>query len=188
VEPFVGSFVLVALSEMGDKTQLLAFSLATRYRRPWEVMAGILVATLASSALASTAGTWISALVPPRVMSAVLAATFLGFGLWALRPDDDGETEASARFGPFLTTALLFLLAEMADKTQLATVALAARYHALAAVTAGATLALVATNGVAVLVGDRLAHRIDLRWLRRAAAALFFLFGGISAWTALRGG
>ena len=127
LEAIVSSFALVAASEMGDKTQLLAFSLASRFRRPWMVMGGILVATLANHALASSAGVWISAHVPQRVMAGVLAATFVAFGLWTLRPDTLEQSDKPSRFGPFLTTAFLFFLAEMGDKTQLATVALAAR-------------------------------------------------------------
>ena len=123
--------MLVALSEMGDKTQLLAFSLATRYRRPWVVMAGILVATILNHGLASTVGTWVSGHVPARVMAGVLGATFIGFGLWTLKPDTLDADARPDRFGPFLTTTVLFFLAEMADKTQLATVALAASYQAI---------------------------------------------------------
>jgi putative Ca2+/H+ antiporter (TMEM165/GDT1 family) len=178
--------VLVALGEMGDKTQLLAFSLAARYRRPWVVMAGILTATLANHGLAATAGTWLSAHVSARLMSAILAATFLAFGLWTLRPDTLDEDRRPDRFGPYLTTTVLFFLAEMADKTQLATVALAARYQAIVAVTFGTTLGMLASDGLAVFLGEKLARRLDLRWLRYAAATLFFAFGGASLWGALR--
>jgi Ca2+/H+ antiporter, TMEM165/GDT1 family len=184
VEPVLSSFVLVALSEMGDKTQLLAFSLATKYRRPWVVMGGILAATLLNHALASTVGTWVAAQVPPRVMAAILGATFIAFGLWTLRPDtldDDGRPD---RFGPFLTTTVLFFLAEMGDKTQLATVALAARYHAIVLVTFGTTLGMLASDGLAVFLGDRLAQRVELRFVRWAAAAAFFVFGAVSLWGA----
>jgi putative Ca2+/H+ antiporter (TMEM165/GDT1 family) len=171
---------------MGDKTQLLAFSLATRYRRPWVVMAGILAATVLNHALASSAGTWISVHVAPRAMSAILAATFVAFGLWTLRPDTLDEDGGPARFGPFLTTAVLFFLAEMGDKTQLATVALAARYRSVVLVTAGTTLGMLASDGLAVFLGERFATRVPMRWLRWAAAAGFFVFGAASAWGALR--
>ncbi len=180
LEPVISSFVLVALSEMGDKTQLLAFSLATRYRRPWVVMAGILVATILNHALASSAGSWVSAHVPPRVMAGVLAATFIGFGVWTLKPDTLEGNARLDRFGPFLTTTILFFLAEMADKTQLATVALAARYQAIVLVTLGTTLGMLATDGLAVFVGERLAQRVPMHWIRRAAAGLFFAFGAAS--------
>jgi putative Ca2+/H+ antiporter (TMEM165/GDT1 family) len=181
----VSSFALVSLSEMGDKTQLLAFSLATRYRRPWVVMAGILAATVLNHALASSAGTWISVHVAPRVMSGMLAATFIAFGLWTLKPDTLDERGGPDRFGPFLTTTVLFFLAEMGDKTQLATVALAARYRAVVAVTAGTTLGMLASDGLAVFLGERFASRVPMRVLRYAAAAGFFVFGGVSLWGAL---
>ena len=174
--------MLVALSEMGDKTQLLAFSLATRYRRPWVVMSGILVATILNHGLAASAGTWVSTHVPARVMAGVLAATFIGFGLWTLKPDTlDGDARPD-RFGPFVTTTVLFFLAEMADKTQLATVALAARYQAVVLVTIGTTIGMLASDGLAVFLGERLAQRLPMQWIRRAAAALFFAFGAVSLW------
>jgi putative Ca2+/H+ antiporter (TMEM165/GDT1 family) len=187
MEPILSSFVLVAIGEMGDKTQLLAFSLASRYRRPWVVMAGILAATILNHALASSAGTLISARVPPRVMAAVLAATFIGFGLWTLKPDTLDAKAASDRFGPFVTTTILFFLAEMADKTQLATVALAARYQSVVLVTLGTTAGMLVSDGLAVFLGERLAMRVPMRFVRASAAAVFFVFGGVSAWRALQG-
>jgi putative Ca2+/H+ antiporter (TMEM165/GDT1 family) len=187
VEPIVTSFLLVAVSEMGDKTQLLAFSLASRYRRPWVVMAGILVATILNHALAASVGTWVSEHVPPRGMAGILAATFIGFGFWTLKPDTLEESKGPSGFGPFLTTTILFFLAEMADKTQLATVALAARYQSVVLVTIGTTLGMLASDGLAVFLGERLAARVSMKAVRIAAAGLFFLFGGLSAWAALRG-
>ena len=181
------SFALVAASEMGDKTQLLAFSLAARFRRPWVVMAGILVATVANHALASTVGVLIAARVSTRVMAAILAVTFVAFGLWTLRPDTLDEKEEPSRYGPFLTTVVLFFLAEMGDKTQLATVALGARYQSLLLVTTGTTLGMLVADGLAVALGDRLASRVQGRWVRVVAASLFFVFGALSAWTAWRG-
>jgi len=187
LEAIASSFALVAVSEMGDKTQLLAFSLAGRFRRPWTVMAGILVATLANHGLASSLGVWISAHIPQRVMAGVLAATFVAFGLWTLRPDTLDEDEKPSRFGPFVTTAVLFFLAEMGDKTQLATVALAARFHSAVMVTIGTTLGMMASDGLAVFLGEKLSSRVQGRWLRIAAACLFFLFGLASLWAAWRG-
>jgi putative Ca2+/H+ antiporter (TMEM165/GDT1 family) len=186
-EALGSSFALVAVSEMGDKTQLLAFSLAGRFRRPWVVMAGILVATIANHALASSVGVWIAGHVSPRVMAGVLAATFIVFGIWTLKPDTLDEPDRPSRFGPFLTTVVLFFLAEMGDKTQLATVALAARFHDLVSVTAGTTLGMLLADGLAVAVGDRLAARVQGRWVRIVAASLFFVFGILSAWAAWRG-
>jgi putative Ca2+/H+ antiporter (TMEM165/GDT1 family) len=186
LEAIFSSFLLVAVSEMGDKTQLLAFSLASRYRRPWVVMGGILAATIFNHALASGVGSWVSAHVPPRIMAALLAATFVGFGLWTLRPDTIEEDARPARFGPFLTTAILFFVAEMGDKTQLATVALAARHRSILLVTTGTTLGMLASDGLAVFLGERLAHRVSTRWVRVAAACLFFAFGAASGWAAVR--
>jgi putative Ca2+/H+ antiporter (TMEM165/GDT1 family) len=182
----LSSFALVAAAEMGDKTQLLAFSLASRFRRPWAVMAGILVATIANHGLASSLGVWISAHVPARAMAIVLAVSFVGFGIWTLRPDALEGAERPTRFGPFLTTALLFFLAEMGDKTQLATVALAARFGNVVLVTLGTTLGMMAADGLAVFLGDRLSSRVQGRWLRIVAASLFFLFGAASLWAALK--
>ena len=187
MEAIVTSFLLVAVSEMGDKTQLLAFSLASRYRRPWVVMAGILVATILNHALAASLGTWVSEHVPPRVMAGILAATFIGFGFWTLKPDTLEESRGPSGFGPFLTTTILFFLAEMADKTQLATVALAARYQSVVLVTIGTTLGMLASDGLAVFLGEKLAQRVSMKGIRMVAAGLFFLFGGLSAWAALRG-
>lgn len=184
MEPILSSFLLVAASEMGDKTQLLAFSLASRYRRPWVVMAGILTATLLNHALASAVGTWLGGRVPTRMLALLLAATFIAFGVWTLKPDALGEEAKPGRFGPFVTTTFLFFLAEMADKTQLATVALAARYQSIVRVTVGTTLGMLLSDGLAVFLGDRLAARVQQRSIRFAAAGLFFLFGAASLWTA----
>jgi len=181
------SFLLVAASEMGDKTQLLAFSLAGRFRRPWTVLLGILVATVANHALASSVGAWVSKHVPARTMAGILAAAFLAFGIWALWPDRIDEEAKPSRLGPFLTTVVLFFFAEMGDKTQLATVALAAEFRSAVMVTIGTTLGMLVTDGLAVWTGDRLAGKVRGRWLRLLAAGLFFLFAAVSAWTAIRG-
>jgi Ca2+/H+ antiporter, TMEM165/GDT1 family len=187
LEAIFGSFLLVAASEMGDKTQLLAFSLASRFRKPWVVMAGILVATLANHALAASVGNWVSAHVPQRVMAGILAALFIGFGLWTLKPDTLDETSSPARFGPFVTTVILFFLAEMGDKTQFATVAVAARYQSVLWVTIGTTLGMMASNGLAVFLGEKLAGKVQAKWIRWSAASLFFLFGVVSLVAAVRG-
>ncbi|HVG62704.1 MAG TPA: TMEM165/GDT1 family protein [Hyalangium sp.] len=187
MEAVVSSFLLVAASEMGDKTQLLAFSLASRFRKPWAVMAGILVATLANHALASSLGSWISSHVSARVMATVLGITFIGFGLWTLKPDTLEESGKPPRFGAFLTTTILFFLAEMGDKTQLATVAMAAHYESVLRVTVGTTLGMLLSDGLAVFLGEKLATRVQMKWLRWFAAGLFFLFGAVSLWSAARG-
>jgi putative Ca2+/H+ antiporter (TMEM165/GDT1 family) len=187
IETIVSSFLLVAVSEMGDKTQLLAFSLATRFRKPWPIMAGILVATILNHGLASSLGQWISSNVPPRAMALVLAISFIAFGLWTLKPDTLDEDKGPQRHGAFLSTLVLFFLAEMGDKTQLATVALAAQFQSVAFVTLGTTLGMLATDGLAVFLGDRLAARVQMKWIRWAAASLFFVFGAVAAWTAWMG-
>jgi Ca2+/H+ antiporter, TMEM165/GDT1 family len=188
MEAILSSFVLVALSEMGDKTQLLAFSLASRFRQPWTVMAGILTATIANHALASVVGIWVSDRVPARVMAGILAVTFIAFGIWTLRPDSLQQKDGGSKFGTYVSTTFLFFLAEMGDKTQLATVALAARFHSVVLVTTGTTLGMLASDGLAVFVGERLAERAPMKWIRIAAAVLFFLFGALSAWSAIRSG
>jgi putative Ca2+/H+ antiporter (TMEM165/GDT1 family) len=185
LETIASSFLLVAASEMGDKTQLLAFSLATRFRRPWAIMAGILVATTLNHGLASSLGSWISANVPPRLMAGILAATFLGFGLWTLKPDTLEGSPGPERFGAFATTTVLFFLAEMGDKTQLATVALAAQFRSVVAVTVGTTIGMLAADGLAVFLGERLAARVQMKWIRWVAASLFFVFGAVALGSAL---
>jgi putative Ca2+/H+ antiporter (TMEM165/GDT1 family) len=186
LETIISSFLLVAASEMGDKTQLLAFSLAARYRRPWTVLGGILLATVLNHLLAATAGSWIAAQVSPRIMAGVLGASFIAFGLWTLKPDTLEEAPGPERFGPFLTTTVLFFLAEMGDKTQLATVALAARFSSVVAVTVGTTAGMLAADGLAVFLGERLAARVQMKWVRVAAAALFFAFGAVALGAAFR--
>ncbi|PTL75630.1 TMEM165/GDT1 family protein [Vitiosangium sp. GDMCC 1.1324] len=187
MEAIIGSFLLVAASEIGDKTQLLAFSLASRFRKPWVVIAGILVATLANHALAASVGSLVSAHVPPRVMASILAVLFIAFGLWTLKPDTLEETKETGHFGAFVTTVILFFLAEMGDKTQLATVAVAARYKSVVLVTIGTTLGMMAANGPAVFLGEKLAGKVQMKWIRWVAASLFFIFGGVSLVAAVRG-
>ena len=179
-EIIFSSFALVAVSEMGDKTQLLAFSLAARFRSPWSIMAGILAATLLNHGLASSLGWWISDHVPADLLTGIVGITFILFGFWALKPDRLEETERSSRFGAFATSAFLFFLAEIGDKTQLATVALAAQYQSVLFVTIGTTLGMLATDGLAVFLGETFSEKVQMKRLRWTAAGLFFLFGGIS--------
>ena len=172
-----GSFVVVALAEMGDKTQLIAFSLASRYRRPWVVMLGILLATLANHALAASVGVWLAATVSERVLAIVLGLGFLAFGVWTLFPNRAPELREQRRWGPLASTAAAFFLAEMGDKTQLATVALAARYGAPVAVTAGTTAGMLVSDGLAVFAGTWLGDVVPMGLIRAVAATLFFLYG-----------
>jgi len=171
------SFAVVALAEMGDKTQLIAFSLATRYRRPWIVMLGILIATLFNHALAATAGVWLARLLPPALLALVLGISFIGFGLWTLVPDTADEPGQRPGWGPLVSTTVIFFLAEMGDKTQLATIALGARFTSTVLVTAGTTLGMLAADGLAVVAATRLRRFIPVHWVRKVAAGLFFLFG-----------
>jgi putative Ca2+/H+ antiporter (TMEM165/GDT1 family) len=178
MEAFLISTGVVALAEVGDKTQLLAFLLAARFRRPWPIVAGILAATLANHALAGAAGAWLVALAGPVAMRWVLGLSFLAMAAWTLVPDriDDAEAAPRGAHGVFATTLLAFFLAEMGDKTQLATVALAAKY-APVMVIAGTTLGMMVANVPAVFLGDRLLRRLPVRLVHAVAAALFALLG-----------
>lgn len=171
------SFFLVFISEMGDKTQLLSLVLMARFRRPWVILAGVFVATILNHALAASLGGLVSQWVSPQYLQWILAATFFGFGLWLLVPDDEGEVRESGAFGAFLTTLVSFFIAEMGDKTQLATVALGAQYASVFMVTLGSTLGMMASNALAIFFGDKLLKRIPMQWVRRFACGLFILFG-----------
>jgi putative Ca2+/H+ antiporter (TMEM165/GDT1 family) len=171
------SFLVVALAEMGDKTQLVALALAARYRRAWTIMAGILIATTLNHALAATAGVWIARRLPPAALAWALAIAFIAFGIWALAPADTPETREASRWGPLLTTIVVFFLAEMGDKTQLATIALGARFASATWVTAGTTLGMLAADGAAVFGGSYVGRLVSPAMLRRIAAALFLVLG-----------
>lgn len=158
---------------MGDKTQLLAFILASRYRKPWPILLGIFLATIANHSLAAAFGQWLSGLVAPTTLKWILALSFFGFGLWMLIPDKEDGLDQSSRFGPFLASFILFFLAEMGDKTQLATVALAAKYQNLISVTIGTTLGMMLADGAPVFLGDRITRYLPFKLLRFIAAALF---------------
>jgi putative Ca2+/H+ antiporter (TMEM165/GDT1 family) len=169
------STIVVALAEMGDKTQLLSFVLAARLKRKGAICLGILVATLANHFLAGYVGVFLSTLIAPEALKWGIAIAFLAFGAWALKPDTFEQKRELSKQGVFLTTAVAFFLVEMGDKTQLATVALAARYHTLIAVVLGTTLGMMIANVPAVWLGETLARRVNMRLLRLVAAALFFL-------------
>lgn len=171
------SFLLVFASEMGDKTQLLALVLAARYRAPWTIMAGILVATILNHGLASVAGGMLSAYFTAETLKWVLAITFFIFAGWILIPDKSDDLEHEDKYGPFLTTVVVFFLAEMGDKTQLATLALGAKFTNALLVTVGTTLGMLAADGLVVFFGDRLTKKIPMKWIRIFAAVLFALFG-----------
>ena len=184
MEAFLISTGIVALAEIGDKTQLLALVLAARFRKPVPIILGILVATLANHALAGAAGAWISAVLGPTAMRWILGLSFIGMAAWTLKPDrlddDDSSSErraAASRFGVFGSTLVAFFLLEMGDKTQIATVALAAKYAALGAVVLGTTLGMMIANVPAVLLGEVAASRLPMRLVHRFAAAIFFALG-----------
>jgi putative Ca2+/H+ antiporter (TMEM165/GDT1 family) len=180
MEAFLISTGVVALAEIGDKTQLLALVLAAKYRKPVPIILGILAATLLNHALAGIAGAWISALVGPAAMRWILGLSFIAMAAWTLVPDkyDDGDaTPPAPRFGVFGATLVAFFLLEMGDKTQIATVALAAKYSSLFAVVAGTTLGMMLANVPAVLLGEVAAKKLPMRIVHRIAAAIFFALG-----------
>ena len=179
MEAFVISTSIVALAEIGDKTQLLAFILAARFRRALPIIAAILVATLANHAFAGAVGSWLTRIVGPGTLRWVLGLSFLAMAIWTLIPDklDESDARIAPRFGVFGTTLVAFFLAEMGDKTQIATIALAAQYRSLVAVVLGTTLGMMITNVPAVLLGDRIAHRMPIRLVRAVAAEIFAMLG-----------
>jgi Ca2+/H+ antiporter, TMEM165/GDT1 family len=178
LEAFLVSAGVVALAEIGDKTQLLAFILAARFRKPVPIIGAILAATLANHALAGAVGAWITSLVGPQALRVVLGLSFIAMAIWTLIPDrlDEGAARLP-HAGVFVTTLVGFFFAEMGDKTQIATVALAARYQAFAAVVAGTTVGMMIANVPAVLLADRMAHRMPIRLVHAIAAAIFAALG-----------
>lgn len=178
MDAFFVSTAIVALAEIGDKTQLLAFILAAKFRRPLPIVLGILVATLANHAFAAAVGAWLTTLMGPQTLRWVLGLSFIAMAVWTLIPDKLDEDDAKLpRFGVFGATLIAFFLAEMGDKTQVATVALAAQYQALVAVVAGTTLGMMIANVPAVLLGDRIAARMPVKLVHGIAAAIFLGLG-----------
>jgi putative Ca2+/H+ antiporter (TMEM165/GDT1 family) len=186
MEAFFTSVLVVALAEMGDKTQLLAIVLTARFRRPAPILLGILLATIANHLLAALVGAAAAAWLQSDWFRYAVAASFIVMGLWTLVPDKlEGESEPRSRFGPFLTTLVAFFLVEMGDKTQVATVALAARYQDVLTVAAGTTAGMLLANGPVVLAGARLVEKLPLKPLRIAAAVLFVALGAAMLWQLL---
>ncbi|MCF7222562.1 TMEM165/GDT1 family protein [Marilutibacter chinensis] len=175
----------VALAEIGDKTQLLALMLAARFRRPWPIVAGILVATLLNHAAAAWIGMAAASWLRPDVLQWIVAASFLAVALWTLKPDKLDDDEPLPARGAFVATTIAFFLAEIGDKTQLATVLLAARYSPLWEVVAGTTLGMLAANVPVVALGSRFATRLPLRAARIAAAAVFLALAAWALWSAV---
>ncbi len=179
MESFLVSTGVVALAEMGDKTQLLAFMLAARFKRPLPIIAGILVATLFNHGLAGALGAWITSTVSPQVLRWVLGASFLGMAAWTLVPDEIEKDEArvAQRLGIFGATLVTFFLAEMGDKTQLATVAMAAHFQTPVPVVLGTTLGMLLADVPAVFIGDKLAAKVPMKAVHLVAAAIFAALG-----------
>lgn len=179
MEAFLVSTGVVALAEIGDKTQLLAFILAARFKKPLPIIAGILVATLVNHGLAGALGAWITAMISPEILRWVLGLSFIGMAVWTMIPDkiEEEETKVARQFGVFGATLVTFFLAEMGDKTQLATVAMAAHYATPLLVVIGTTLGMLIADVPAVFVGDKLATKIPMKLVHLVAAAIFALLG-----------
>jgi putative Ca2+/H+ antiporter (TMEM165/GDT1 family) len=181
MQSFLISTGLVALAEMGDKTQLLALLLAARFRQPLLIILAILASTLLNHALAAMLGQWLNELLAPQLMHWILALSFIAMGIWMLIPDqledDSSCLNQLQRYGVLVTTFVLFFLAEMGDKTQIATVALAARFDSICAVVLGTTAGMMIANAPAVIIGDKMAHRLPIALIHKIAAAIFCLLG-----------
>jgi putative Ca2+/H+ antiporter (TMEM165/GDT1 family) len=179
MESLFVSMGVVALAEIGDKTQLLAFILAARFKKPLPIILGILAATLVNHGLAGALGAWITSSVSPGVLRWVLGASFIGMAIWTLIPDkiEEEETQVAKRFGVFGATLVTFFLAEMGDKTQIATVAMAAHYASPLLVVIGTTLGMLIADVPAVFVGDKLANKIPMKLVHSIAAGVFAVLG-----------
>ena len=182
MEAFLVSSGIVALAEMGDKTQLLALILAARFRKPWPIVLGIFTATVVNHGLAGAVGAWVNSLIGPDAMRWILGLSFIGMAIWMLIPDkmdDEGVSEHS-RWGVFGTTVVAFFLAEMGDKTQIATVMLAAQYNAYLWVVIGTTLGMMLANAPVVWLGDKLVKKVPIRWVHVISALIFLVLGVIA--------
>ena len=179
MESFLVSTGVVALAEIGDKTQLLAFILAARFKKPVPIILGILVATVVNHGLAGALGAWITSAISPGILRWVLGLSFIGMAVWTLIPDEieDDETKIAGRYGVFGATLITFFLAEMGDKTQIATVAMAAHYATPMTVVLGTTLGMLIADVPAVFIGDKLATKIPMKLVHGIAAAIFAILG-----------
>ena len=179
MESFLVSTGVVALAEIGDKTQLLAFILAARFKKPVPIILGILVATVVNHGLAGALGAWITSAISPGILRWVLGLSFIGMAVWTLIPDEieDDETKIAGRYGVFGATLITFFLAEMGDKTQIATVAMAAHYATPVVVVFGTTLGMLIADVPAVFIGDKLASKIPMKLVHGIAAAVFAILG-----------
>ena len=179
MEAFLISTGIVALAEIGDKTQLLALLLAARFKKPWPIVWGIFAATVLNHAMAGALGAWITTIMSPQILRWILGASFIAMAVWMLIPDklDDAADKQPVRFGVFGTTLVLFFLAEMGDKTQVATVMLAARFDAYVAVVAGTTLGMMLANVPVVWLGERMTRLVPLRVVHIVSAIVFLGLG-----------
>ena len=184
MQAFLISTGIVALAEMGDKTQLLALVLAARFKKPWPIVWGILVATMLNHAMAGALGAWVTTQISPQTLRYILGASFIAMAVWMLVPDklDDAADSKKPRFDVFGTTVVLFFLAEMGDKTQIATVMLAARFDAYIPVVAGTTLGMMLANAPVVWLGERMTRLVPLRVVHLVSAAIFL---GLGLWALL---
>jgi len=188
MEAFLVSITTIAVAEIGDRTQLLSLVLAARYRRPWPIIAGILCATLVNHALAGVVGVWFGSLLKPRTLEVVVGISMIVMAIWTLKPDQlDENTGATGAMGAFLATLTSFFIAEMGDKTQIATLALAAAYPSLLAVVAGTTAGMMLANVPVVFLGKAFASRLPLKAIHYGAALLFIILGLIFLARAYRG-
>jgi Ca2+/H+ antiporter, TMEM165/GDT1 family len=177
MEALLVSLATVAVAEMGDRTQLLSLMLAAHYRKPWPILAGVLLATLANHAAAGAIGIWFGGFLSPAVLDGVVGAGMLGMAFWTLKPDRWEDGAPVSRRGAFLATLIAFFIAEIGDKTQIATVALAAGYASLGAVIAGTTAGMLLANAPVVFLGKAFADRLPMGTIHRGAAALFAVLG-----------
>jgi putative Ca2+/H+ antiporter (TMEM165/GDT1 family) len=179
MQTFLISTATVALAEIGDKTQLLSLILAAKYRKPWPICLGILAATLVNHALAGSVGALVASHLTPEILKWIVALSFFAVAAWTLKPDkaDDEEAARGARYGVLLATVIAFFIAEMGDKTQVATIVLAAQYHPLWQVVAGTTIGMLLANVPVVWLGSRFAAKLPLKAARISAAVLFAALG-----------
>jgi putative Ca2+/H+ antiporter (TMEM165/GDT1 family) len=189
MEAFLISISTVAIAEMGDRTQLLSLMLAAHYRRPWPILAGVLCATLANHAVAGIIGVRLGKFLTPAVLDAVVGISMIGMALWALKPDTLDENSSSARrTSAFIATLVAFFIAEIGDKTQIATIALAAGYSNLVPVVAGTTLGMLLANAPVVFLGKAFAARLPLKSIHYVASGLFLVLGAVFTFRAFHHG
>ncbi len=185
MEAFIASLIFVVLAEMGDKTQLLAMAFATKYKAH-KVLIAVFIATLLNHSLAAYTGRLLSAVIPLDIISMIAAISFIMFGLWTIRGDKlEGEDKKETRFGPIITVGIAFFLAEMGDKTQLATVSLAVKYHSTFYVLMGTTLGMIIADAIGIIIGIVMHKHIPEKAVKWTAAGIFVLFGIISVYSIL---